>query len=81
MRTFHGFDLITSDPKMLSGKPCIRGMRITVQRVLEVLAQNPSWDAVRNDYPDLEEQDIQQALAFGAASLTDTVVPLYTSAA
>lgn len=81
MRTFHGYDRITSDPKMLGGKPCIRGMRITVQRVLEILAQNPSWDAVRDDYPELEEQDIRQALAFAAAFLTDTVIPLDSSAA
>ncbi len=81
MQTFHGFDRITSDPKILCGKPCIRGMRISVQRVLEILAQNPSWDAVRNDYPALEEQDLRQALAFAAAFLTDTVIPLDTSAA
>lgn len=85
MRTFHGFDRITSDPKMLGGKPCIRGLRITVQRVLEILAQSPSWgpswDAVRDDYPEIEEQDIRQALAFAAAFLTDTVIPLDTSAA
>lgn len=81
MRTFHGFDRITSDPKMLGGKPCIRGLRITVQRVLEILAQSPSWDAVREDYPEIEEQDIRQALAFAAAFLTDTVIPLDTSAA
>lgn len=81
MRTFHGYDRITSDPMMLGGKPCVRGMRITVQRVLEILAQNPSWDAVRDDYPELEEKDIQQALAFAAAFLTDTVIPLDSSAA
>jgi uncharacterized protein (DUF433 family) len=81
MRTFHGYDRITSDPKVLGGKPCIRGMRITVQRVLEILAQNPTWDAVRDDYPELEEQDIRQALTFAAAFLTDTVIPLDSSAA
>jgi uncharacterized protein (DUF433 family) len=81
MRTFHGYDRITSDPKLLGGKPCIRGMRITVQRVLEILAQSPSWDAVRDDYPELEEEDIRQALAFAAAFMTDTVIPLDNSAA
>ncbi|MBM4063842.1 MAG: DUF433 domain-containing protein [Planctomycetes bacterium] len=81
MRTFHGFDRITSDPKMLGGKPCIRGLRITVQRVLEILAQGPSWDLVRDDYPEIEEPDVRQALAFAAAFLTDTVIPLDTSAA
>ncbi len=81
MRTFRGFDRITSDPKMLGGKPCVRGLRITVQRVLEILAQAPTWDAVRDDYPELDEQDIRQVLAFAAAFLTDTVIPLDSSAA
>ena len=81
MRTFRGFDRITSDPQVLCGKPCIRGMRLSVQRVLEILAQGPSWDLLRADYPELEEQDIKQALAFAAAFLTDTVIPLDNSAA
>jgi uncharacterized protein (DUF433 family) len=42
MRSFRGFDRITSDPQMLGGKPCLRGLRITVQRVLELLAQQPA---------------------------------------
>jgi uncharacterized protein (DUF433 family) len=75
MRTFHGFDRITSDPQMLGGKPCIRGLRISVQRVLAILAQNLSWAAVRDDYPELEEEDIRQALAFAAAYLMDTGIP------
>ena len=81
MRTFQGFDRVTSDAQVLCGKPCIRGMRISVQRVLEVLAQNPSWDHLRADYPELEEQDIRQALAFAAAFLTETIIPLDNSAA
>ncbi|MBI5850905.1 MAG: DUF433 domain-containing protein [Planctomycetes bacterium] len=81
MRTFRGFDRITTDPQILCGKPCIRGMRLSVQRVLEILAQNPSWDLLRADYPELEELDVEQALGFAAASLTDTAIPLNDSAA
>ena len=64
---FQGFDRITTDPEVLGGKPCIRGMRLSVQRVLEILAQNPSWDDLRQDYPELEAEDLRQALAFAAA--------------
>jgi len=81
MRSFEGFDRITTDPEVLGGKPCIRGMRLSVQRVLEILAQNPSWDDLREDYPELEIEDIQQALSFAAALLTDRVIPLDASAA
>ena len=74
--TFAGFDRITSDPDMLGGKPCIRGMRLSVERVLEVLSENPSWEDLRADYPELEEGDIRQALAFAASQLADEVIPL-----
>jgi uncharacterized protein (DUF433 family) len=80
-RSFQGFDRITTDPEVLGGKPCIRGMRLSVQRVLEILAQNPSWDELRLDYPEVEPDDIRQALAFAAALLTDRVIPLNASAA
>ena len=80
-RSFQGFDRITTDPEVLGGKPCIRGMRLSVQRVLEILAQNPSWEDLRQDYPELEGEDIQQALAFAAVLLTDRIIPLSASAA
>jgi uncharacterized protein (DUF433 family) len=73
---FQGFDRITADPGVLGGKPVIRGMRLSVQRVLEILAQNPSWEELRLDYPELDAEDIRQALAFAAASLGDRVLPL-----
>jgi uncharacterized protein (DUF433 family) len=73
---FPGFDRITADPAILGGKPCIRGLRLSVQRVLEVLAQNPSWDELRLDDPELEPEDVRQALAFAAAALADRVLPL-----
>lgn len=81
MKHFEGFDRITTDPGILAGKPCIRGMRLSVQRVLEILADNPSWEEIREDYPELEPEDIRQALAFAAASLSDAILPLDSSAA
>jgi len=67
-----GLERITSDPAVLEGKPCVRGLRITVGRVLEILADNPSWDDLRRDYPELEEEDIRQALAFARMRPLDT---------
>jgi len=70
------FDRITSDPAIMNGQPCIRGMRLTVRRVLEALAIYPDWDDLRAEYPELELEDIRQALAFAASNLADEVVPL-----
>lgn len=63
------FDRITCDPKKMNGQPCIRGLRITVRRVLEALAGSPDRQTFFADYPDLEEADIKQALAYAAACL------------
>jgi uncharacterized protein (DUF433 family) len=73
---FPGFDRITSDPGLLDGRPCIRGMRLSVQRVLDLLAQRTSWDDLRLDYPDLQPEDIRQALAFAAAQLDQRILPV-----
>ena len=70
--TRKGYDRITSDPSVLEGEPCIRGLRITVRRVLDILAANPSWEDLRRDYPELEEEDIRQALAFARVKPLDT---------
>ena len=70
------FDRITSDPAIMNGQPCIRGMRLTVRRVLEALALYPNWDDLRAEYPELELEDIRQALAFAASTLADEVMPL-----
>ena len=70
------FDRITSDPEILNGQPCIRGMRITVRQVLQALAVCRDRAELREEYPDLEDEDIDQALAFAAATLDDEVVDL-----
>jgi uncharacterized protein (DUF433 family) len=74
------FDRITSDPSMLNGRPCIRGLRLTVRRVLEALATYPDRNELRAEYPELEEEDIRQALEYAAANLDDRVVDLRPSA-
>jgi uncharacterized protein (DUF433 family) len=70
------FDRITSDPAVLNGQPTIRGMRLTVRRVIEALALYPNWDDLRREYPELEPEDIRQALAFAARNLDDSIQPL-----
>lgn len=59
-------DLITIEPGKRSGKPCIRGMRITVSDVLEYLAAGMSFDEILTDFPELTEEDIRACLAFAA---------------
>ena len=59
---------ITIDPEIMNGQPCIRGMRITVRRVLEVLALYPNRTELFREYPGLEEDDIKQALEYAAAN-------------
>jgi uncharacterized protein (DUF433 family) len=73
------FDRITSDPAILNGQPCIRGMRLTVRRVLEALATYPDREVLRAEYPELEDEDIRQALEYAAANLDDRVVELHTA--
>lgn len=68
------FDRITSDPAILNGQPCIRGMRLTVRRILEQLAHGATREDLKLDYPELEDEDIAQALAYAAALLDDKVV-------
>jgi uncharacterized protein (DUF433 family) len=58
--------LITIEPGKRGGKPCIRGMRITVYDVLEYLASGMSEDEILNDFPDLTREDIRACLAFAA---------------
>jgi len=58
---------ISIDPSIRSGKPCIRGTRITVYDVLEYLAGGMSEDEILADFPDIARDDIRACLAFAAA--------------
>jgi len=59
-------DLITIDPQLCHGKPCIRGLRYPVENVLEWLAGGMTIDEILADYEDLTREDILAALAFAA---------------
>lgn len=58
--------IITIEPGQRGGKPCIRGLRITVYDVLEYLASGMSEDEILADFPDLRREDIRACLAFAA---------------
>ncbi len=59
-------DIITIEPGKRGGKPCIRGMRITVYDVLEYLASGMTVQEILDDFPDLTAEDIKACLAFAA---------------
>jgi len=70
-------DRVTVDPAQCGGRPCIRGMRIRVKDVLEMLADGASQEEILKDFPDLEAEDIRAAIAY-AALYTDH--PVLTAA-
>lgn len=70
------FDRITTNVARMNGEPCIRDLRLTVRRVLAALATYPDRTELKREYPELEDEDIRQALAFAAALVDDKVVPL-----
>jgi uncharacterized protein (DUF433 family) len=59
-------DRITQDPEVLGGKPCIRGLRLSVGTIVELLASGHTYEEILTEYPYLEIEDIQAALAYAA---------------
>ncbi len=70
------FDRITINPLQMNGQPCIRGMRLTVRRVVEAAAQYPDRTEMFRDFPELTQEDVRQALEYAAAMMGDEVVEL-----
>jgi uncharacterized protein (DUF433 family) len=68
------FDRITSDPAILGGKPIIRGTRISVEIILEWMASGATRDDIVRKYPHLKAGDVEQALAYAAASVRNEVL-------
>ena len=58
---------ITIDPEVMGGKPCIRGMRVTVGMIVEAIASGRTTPELLADFPYLEEQDVREALSFAAS--------------
>ncbi len=69
-------DRITSNPSKMNGQPCIRNLRLTVRRVINLIATYPNREELYQQFPELEEEDIQQALLFASLSLDDQIIEL-----
>jgi uncharacterized protein (DUF433 family) len=69
-------DRITSNPARMHGQPCVRNLRLTVRRVVELVATYANREQLLREYPELEDEDIRQALACAAATLDDRVLEL-----
>jgi uncharacterized protein (DUF433 family) len=65
---------IVSDPAILSGKPCIKGTRISVEFVLELIASGASRDDIEIAYPQLKSEDIEEALKYAAQTLSNELI-------
>ena len=70
------FERITVHPAQMGGVPCVRGLRIPVATVVGLVAQGMSEARIVAEYPDLEVEDIRQALAFSAAVVDERQLPL-----
>ena len=70
------FERITFDPNVMGGRPCIRGMRITVSLVLNLVASGMSKEEITDAYPSLESEDIGEALRYAARLAEESALPL-----
>jgi uncharacterized protein (DUF433 family) len=66
MEATRTFNRITFDPGIMGGRACIRGMRIPVSVIVGQIAHSATYDEILSDYPDLEREDIQQAIGYAA---------------
>jgi uncharacterized protein (DUF433 family) len=67
---------ISIDPLVCGGKPCIRGTRIWVSLILDLLADGMSEAEIRSEYPQLEHEDVLAAIAYGAEASRERVIPI-----
>lgn len=75
------FDRITLNPDKCFGKACIRGMRMTVSAILDYLASGMTPQQILEEWPELEPEDISQALAYAARTMEERVISLDLSGA
>lgn len=67
---------ITFDTKIMGGKPCIRGMRVTVGMIVGLIASGHSFEEILRAYPYLEEEDLRESLRYAAWRVEEIEVPL-----
>jgi len=71
-------DRITVDPDVMGGRPCIRGLRFPVSRIMSLLAAGENEAAILANHPDLEPEDIRQALAYAALTIDNQLMAIET---
>ena len=69
-------DRIVIDPEVMGGQPCIRNLRIPVPLIVKLVASGKSVKEILDDYPELEEEDVKQALEFAAWAVSEKSLPL-----
>ena len=74
------FDRVTFDPAVMGGRACIRGMRMTVSLVVNLVANGMSTEDIVREYPELEVEDVRQALQY-ASALANEEIGLFKSPA
>jgi uncharacterized protein (DUF433 family) len=79
-RSFDGFPRITVDPAVMTGKPCIRGLRVTVGMILGNLGAGASIDELLAAYPYIEREDILEAIRFAAWLASERYIALEPAA-
>ncbi len=72
-------DRISADPKICFGKPCIKGHRIWVSLVLDLLASGWSFQEVKENYPGVDDDDIRACIAYGAEMSRDSYIDVLSS--
>ena len=70
------FERITTDPEVLAGVPCIRGMRVPVATVVGMVADGMTTEEILSDFPYLEDEDITEALRYAAEAVRERELPL-----
>jgi uncharacterized protein (DUF433 family) len=70
------FTRITSDPRQMAGMPCIRGLRIPVATVVGMIAEGMTETEILGAYPDLQGEDIHEALRYAAEAVRERALPL-----
>jgi len=70
------FSRITIEPDKMGGVPCIRGLRIPVATVVGLVASGMNEEEILRDYPDLQKEDIQEALKFAAEAVREREIPI-----
>lgn len=73
------FTRITIDPRRMGGLPCLRGLRIPVAAVIDMVADGMDPPEILQVYPDLEADDIREALRFAAEAVRERELPLFSS--